>query len=137
MVLNYMKFKLISVGKIKETFVLEGFNEFAKRIKLEHTVLKDSNPEKESKLILSKVKEFVCLSEEGVEMTSVEFSKFLDVNMTFVIGGPDGLSDEVKKKASKVISLSKMTFTHDMARLFFVEQLYRAVSIKEGKKYHR
>jgi 23S rRNA (pseudouridine1915-N3)-methyltransferase len=85
------------------------------------------------------VKDVTGASATGVTGTSVTGAKGASVtsDVAFVIGGPDGLSDEVKKKAKKIISLSKMTFTHEMARLILLEQIYRAVSILKGMQYHR
>ncbi len=85
----------------------------------------------------------ILLDEKGKEYTSVEFSKFIDNQMNtsskhliFAIGGALGFSEDCKQKAQHKISLSSMTFTHQMIRLFFVEQLYRAFSILQGKPYH-
>jgi 23S rRNA (pseudouridine1915-N3)-methyltransferase len=83
------------------------------------------------------------LSEEGKQYTSMEFSKLLKAtsqdkqSILFLIGGPEGISDSLKKKADMVLSLSKMTFTHEMARLFLIEQIYRADAISKNKTYHR
>ncbi len=140
-----MRFKIICIGKVREKSILETINEYSKRIDLEIIELKDSNPAEEGKKILEKLdkinsKYVFVLSEEGKELSSVEFSqklKKIEQPVIFVIGGPYGLSDEAKKKADFLISLSKMTFTHEMARLFLVEQIYRAESIIDGKKYHK
>lgn len=129
--------KLICVGKVKEPFVKDGLKEYSKRLRrFEVIEVKDSNKEKEAEEILKKIKseKVYLLDETGKEYTSKEFSNLIKENVTFVIGGPDGLSEKLKYPK---ISLSKMTFTHEMARLFFVEQLYRANTILEGKKYHR
>lgn len=85
----------------------------------------------------------VLLDERGKEYRSVDFSKFIEQKMVgsvnhliFVIGGPYGFSSEVYARANQQISLSKMTFSHQMIRMFFVEQLYRAFSIMRGEPYH-
>lgn len=140
-----MRFKVISVGKIKEKSIIELINEYSKRINVEFTELKDSNKETEGKKIIEILdkmnsKYVFVLSEEGKEFTSVEFSqkiKKIEQPIIFVIGGPTGLSDEVKKRTDFLLSLSKMTFTHEMAKLFLVEQIYRAMSIIENKNYHK
>jgi 23S rRNA (pseudouridine1915-N3)-methyltransferase len=138
--------RIICVGKIKERSIDLLINEYAKRVdRLTFIELKDSDPIREGEKIietLSKIKDkhVFVLSEEGKEFSSVEFAqkiKKIEKEIVFVIGGPLGLSEEVKKKADVLFSLSKMTFTHEMARLFLVEQVYRAVSINEGKKYHK
>lgn len=85
----------------------------------------------------------VLLDERGREMTSVEFSRFLEGRMNagvkrlvFVIGGPYGFSQEVYSRADRLLGLSQMTFTHEMVRLFFTEQVYRAMTILRGEPYH-
>lgn len=85
----------------------------------------------------------VLLDERGREMTSVEFARFLEGRMNagvkrlvFIIGGPYGFSPEVYARANNLLGLSKMTFTHEMVRLFFTEQVYRAMTILRGEPYH-
>lgn len=135
-----MHIKIIQIGKTKDTYLKTGELEFLKRLKpyakIEIVEVKD-----EKRLQLPD--EFVVvLDERGKEMTSVEFAKFLKTfkdrgeNLNFVIGGAYGLSDELKQHASELLSLSKMTFTHQMARLFLLEQLYRGVCIILKKEYH-
>ena len=142
-----MLIKIIVVGKIKERGLQTKINEFAKWIsryaKLEIVELRDSNVGKEGVAImkaLGKDKAFVfALSEEGKEFTSVKFSKKLasiDQKLIFIIGGPFGLAPEVKQRADCLFSLSQMTLTHEMARLFLLEQIYRAIDIARGGKYH-
>lgn len=85
----------------------------------------------------------VLLDERGREMTSVEFARFLEGRMNagikrlvFIIGGPYGFSQEVYSRADRLLGLSQMTFTHEMVRLFFTEQVYRAMTILRGEPYH-
>lgn len=85
----------------------------------------------------------VLLDERGREMTSVEFARFLEGRMNagikrlvFIIGGPYGFSHEVYSRADRLLGLSQMTFTHEMVRLFFTEQVYRAMTILRGEPYH-
>jgi len=142
-----MLIKIIAVGKIKDQGLQSKIVEFSKWIsryaKLEIVVLRDSNVAQEGEAILKylgKDKAFVfALSEEGGEFTSKDFSGKLsgiDRKMIFIIGGPFGLSPAVKQRADCLLSLSKMTFTHEMARLFLLEQIYRAIDIAKGGKYH-
>ena len=142
-----MLIKVITVGKIKDKNILAKINEFVKRIqfdaKIELLELKDSTKEKEgAKLldILNKEKGFVfAMSEEGKQMTSRQFGDKMSAThqkMIFVIGGPFGLTEEVKKKANVTFSLSKMTFTHEMAKMFLLEQIFRGISIIKGRGYH-
>ncbi|WP_027720695.1 23S rRNA (pseudouridine(1915)-N(3))-methyltransferase RlmH [Maridesulfovibrio zosterae] len=152
------KIRFVWVGKLKEPFFNEACAHYTKKLgrfyKLEETILKDAPgklpPEekvlREGKSIITKIKPsdmLICMDEKGAEMTSVELSKKLsqwteDPNLTpcFVIGGPFGLSEEVKNVARVKLSLSKMTLPHELARTMLLEQLYRAGSILRGSPYH-
>ncbi|RLG14770.1 MAG: 50S rRNA methyltransferase [Candidatus Nanohalarchaeota archaeon] len=141
--------KIISVGRIKEKYIQAGIDVYQKRMsnrRVELIEIKDFGKAKEGEKIISlleKAKDLfiVALDEHGREFTSTEFSEFLKKNLNnnicFVVGGPDGLDKSILQKADKIISLSRMTFTHEMARLFLMEQIYRGFSIMNGKKYHR
>lgn len=159
-----MKITIIQIGKNKDVYLEEGSLELLKRLKIfakiklitlqetaaSKTFTKERCVEKEGQEILKAVHAesrnddpyVVALDEKGREFTSVEFSgfleKFVDSGkvLIFVIGGPYGLADEVKQKAVSIIALSKMTFTHQMVRLFLLEQIYRGISILKGKEYH-
>ncbi|PIN69952.1 23S rRNA (pseudouridine(1915)-N(3))-methyltransferase RlmH [Candidatus Woesearchaeota archaeon CG11_big_fil_rev_8_21_14_0_20_43_8] len=148
--------QLVFVGKTKERFVKEGMGEFLKRssrfCKIEVTEVseekttKDENRTKslEGDRILKAKKKggvLICLDEGGKRMTSVEFAAFVKSlemqDTTFAVGGHLGLSEDVKKEAKYMVSLSDMTFNHQMVRLFLVEQLYRAFAINNNIPYHR
>ncbi|MBQ4107294.1 MAG: 23S rRNA (pseudouridine(1915)-N(3))-methyltransferase RlmH [Lentisphaeria bacterium] len=142
-----MLIKVIAVGKLKDRMMrdrsLEYFKWLTQYAKLEIRELPDSHPEKEGKNILKELEKergFVfVLSEEGQEFTSRQFAAklgALDRKAVFVIGGPEGLSPEVKKRADQLWSLSRLTFTHEMARLFLAEQLFRAQTILHDTGYH-
>jgi len=154
-----VKIKVIHVGKTKDSYVKEGMSEFVKRIgafaNLEFvevrevvtsaTFTKGKCMEQEGVGILKTIKEdeFVfVLDEGGRQYGSVEFAelisekKDLGTTITFVIGGPFGLDMDVKKRADVLFSMSKMTFTHQMIRLFLLEQIYRGLCIIHGKEYH-
>jgi 23S rRNA (pseudouridine1915-N3)-methyltransferase len=155
-----MKIKLLVVGKTEEEFIAEGIDKYVSRLKhyipFELVTLPDVKggakltnarlKEEEGKLILAKVAggdHLILLDEKGKEFTSREFSGFIQKKMNagvqtliFVIGGAFGFSDEVYEKARDKVSLSRMTFSHQMIRLFFTEQLYRAFTILKGEKYH-
>lgn len=118
-------------------------------VKLEYLELPDSgvsNVEVEGKKILAKLgteDQVALLDERGMEMSSVDFSKFLQKKMNagtkclaLIIGGPFGFSQEVSERATMKISFSKMTFNHEMIRMFALEQLYRAHTIIKGEPYH-
>lgn len=154
-----MKIELIQVGKTVNKIFVEGINEYLGRIK--HYVpfnittipeIKNTNSLSESQqktlegtLILKQLQAqdtVVLLDEHGKEFRSVEFAAWLEKQqqvarrLVFVIGGPYGFSDDVYERANSKISLSKMTFSHQMVRLIFCEQLYRACTIIQGEPYH-
>ena len=140
-----MKFTIIAVGKIKKNWINSGIEEYLKRLpQLNIIEIKDAGKEKELSKILSLVKKqdkLITLSETGESLTSLEFASFIKQELlqplVFVIGGPEGLSTQINHHAYKVLSLSKMTLPHEMARLFLVEQLYRAHTIIQNKNYHK
>lgn len=158
--LYFMKVKLIAIGKTDANYLAEGIDIYVNRlkhyIKFELEVIPDiksrknktteQQKEEEGKLLLSKFDAtdwVVLLDENGKLKTSREMADFLDQKMiqstktmTFVIGGPYGFSQEVYQRANQKLSLSKMTFSHQMIRLFFVEQIYRAFTILKGEPYH-
>lgn len=137
------KIKIIAVGKIKERYLQEGINEFIKRLSsladIEIIELKDEGIKKDSEKIMKYLNNnSFILDAKGKSFSSEEFADFIKKNeqpITFIIGGPDGISEEVKNK-SKLISLSKMTFTHEMTRLFFIEQIYRSFMIINNRSYY-
>jgi 23S rRNA (pseudouridine1915-N3)-methyltransferase len=154
-----MKVTLLQLGKTHFKFVEQGFEEFTKRLKhyckFEHhlfelpTKLKTSAipqiKKNEGELILKKLAatDFVILLDEnGKEMDSVGFADYLNklqlhhAHVVFVIGGAYGFSEEVYARAQAQLSLSKMTFSHQLIRLIFIEQLYRAFTIIKGEPYH-
>lgn len=159
-----MKIKIVAVGKIKEPYLTEGINEYLKRLsaysKIEIVEVNDSkvkdNPNdsdilkvknEEGERILSKIKAtdyVINLDLNQKQFDSVEFAKFLESkfveggsSITFVIGGSYGLSDVVKQRANYAITLSKMTFTHQMTRLILLEQIYRGFKILNNETYHK
>ncbi|MBR3499301.1 MAG: 23S rRNA (pseudouridine(1915)-N(3))-methyltransferase RlmH [Selenomonadaceae bacterium] len=146
-----MKINLIVVGKLKEKFLVDGVAEYCKRLKkfsrLEvREVPECRTVEEEGQKILSLVPKdsWLCvLDVSGAELSSEDFAKKIAAlnlsgvsNLTFAIGGAFGLSDELRRAASFRLSLSRMTLTHQMARLVLVEQIYRAFKINRGEPYH-
>ncbi len=155
-----MKVALVLVGKTVNKHFVELIDEYAGRVKhyigfdiitipeLKNTksLSADQQKQQEGELILKQMQagdHVVLLDEHGKEFRSVEFSKWVEQKMqtvnkrlVFVIGGPYGFSPDVYAKANEKISLSKMTFSHQMVRLIFVEQLYRAMTIIRGEPYH-
>ncbi|MGL4642632.1 MAG: 23S rRNA (pseudouridine(1915)-N(3))-methyltransferase RlmH [Cetobacterium sp.] len=155
-----MNINIICVGKIKEKYILDGIQEFAKRLqafgKLKVFELKedgnDSNRnisiEKESKAILEtleKNKGFkILLDISGKNFSSEEMASHIekigvngDNTINFIIGGSYGVSDEIRKAADLRLSFSKMTFPHQLMRLILIEQIYRWFSIIKNTKYHK
>jgi len=154
-----MKIVLIQIEKTDQSFVEQRVLEFAKRtnrynpfeiitLSINKTIRNKTIPEQkleEEKQILAQLEKFetvFLLDENGKEYSSVEFSKQLQKELNsgkkslcFVIGGPYGFTDTLRKKYS-LISFSRFTFSHQMIRLLFCEQLYRAFSIIKGEKYH-
>lgn len=155
-----MNIKLITIGKTDDQQLQQLITLYQKRlsfyIKFDLEIIPDlknvkslseiQQKEKEGELILSKIgstDHLVLLDENGKSFSSVEFSVELQKKMNsgiktlvFVVGGPYGFSPEVYQKAQGKISLSPMTFSHQMVRLFFVEQLYRAFTILRNEPYH-
>lgn len=155
-----MKVELLVIGKTDAEYLKTGIAEYEKRltryIPYEMTVIPDIKnsknmseavqKEREGELILAQLQpsDFVLLLDErGKSYTSVKFASFLEQKMVagikrlvLVIGGPYGFSDAVYARANDKLSLSAMTFSHQMVRLIFAEQLYRAMTILKGEPYH-
>ena len=146
-----MKINLVTVGKLKEKFLVEGVNEYLKRIKIFSRVdVKEISEcrsvEEEGKKLLAQIPRdsfLIVLDVAGNEFSSEELAQKISeltlrgvTDITFLIGGAFGLSDEVRRAANLRLSLSRMTFTHQMARLIIVEQIYRAFKINRGEPYH-
>lgn len=154
-----MKHELLFLGKIKDRFLAEGVEEYASRLRhytsFSITLLREkgrvrgqqSTVDSEGAQLLQAVPPgalLVVLDPRGKQCTSEALSRQLDdwemhgvKQVCYLIGGPDGHSTSVLQAAHHLLSLSQMTFTHDMTRLLLVEQLYRAYTIKAGEKYHK
>ena len=129
---------IYAIGKIKKPWIRDGINQYKRRM-----------PE----LIINELKTFnlnnlrsnnniiICLSEEGKQFSSVELCSFLlsfkNKKINFLIGDTDGISSDIKKNSDLILSLSPLTFPHELARLILIEQIYRAVSISKNSPYHR
>lgn len=144
-----MKVRIIWTGKTKESYAAEGVRKYIKLLKpmarvqiVEIKEHKSGSMENrlgmEGTKILKQSQSYILMDERGREVSSVEFANALRhrADVDFVIGGPYGVSDEVRSAASDTISLSRMTLTHEMARVFLLEQLYRAMTIMKGGSYH-
>ncbi len=154
-----MNHKLLFLGKTGEMFLEQGIEKY--RLRLRHytslsiEIIKEKKGRKsgvdqkknKGKMLLQAVSGSaykIVLDSRGTQFTSTGFAKkIMDLEMrgvkeaAYLIGGPDGLPDDIIDAADLVLSFSKMTFPHDMIRLFLMEQLYRAYTIKAGEKYHR
>lgn len=151
------KVNVVAVGKVKEKYFSEGINEYAKRLSrfCEFNVIEckeqslDEIPEqtalaRESEEILKKLRGYVVvMAIEGEKANSLKLAKLLSSvkdsvgEITFVIGSSCGISEEVKKRADKLLSFSDMTFPHTLFRLMLCEQIYRGFMINGGGKYHK
>lgn len=159
-----MKIKIIGVGKLKENYLKEGIQEYVKRLQayadVEVIEVEDEpipkNPSlaqevmvkaREGRRVLDKVKQadfMILLDVAGTEMDSVDLSKYLQKQMIdghstidFVLGGSLGNSEDVLERADYRLSMSRMTFPHQLARLILVEQIYRSFKIMKGEPYHK
>lgn len=155
-----MEIGILSVGKIASEWVNKGVEQFNSRIKryVKYTSIiipdlknskslsKDNITEEEGKLLLQQIQPsdlVVIMDEKGKHFTSREFADWIQKQMNtgkkrmlFVVGGPFGFSESVYKRADYKVALSKMTFTHEMAKLLLTEQIYRAMTILKGEPYH-
>ena len=155
-----MKIVLITIGKTNEKYLIEGISDYQKRLKhytnferIEIANIKNAKNfseselmQKEGELILKQIKNsdhLVLLDDKGKDFTSQKFSQKLQQwmlsgkkRLVFIVGGAYGFSDEIYKRGNEKLSLSKMTFSHQMVRLFFVEQIYRGYTILNNEPYH-
>ena len=127
-----------AIGKIKKNWIREGINQYKKRM-----------PD----LIINETKSFnidnirvnnniiICLTEEGQSFNSIELTSLLlnfkNKKINFLIGDADGIPSDIKEKSNLLLSLSPLTFPHELARLILIEQIYRAISISNNSPYHR
>lgn len=155
-----MKIEVIAIGRTQSKYLVEGIENYVDRIghyvpfsltvlpdlKSTKSLSEDQQKQREGQMMLDFFQTsdaVILLDERGKELTSREFAAFIDRKMVsglkrlvFVIGGPYGFSQEVYQRADGKISLSRMTFSHEMVRLFFIEQVYRAMTILRGEPYH-
>lgn len=155
-----MKIELLFLGKTKDKFLSDGIDEYLSRLrhytavsvkvlknKVQSPAHEEMVREREAELLLSNASKgsyIVALDSNGRQVSSEELSSQIDkweqrsIGMiTFLIGGPFGLAEKVVNEADMVLSLSRLTFTHDMVRMLLLEQLYRGYTIKRGEKYHK
>ncbi|MBN2018546.1 MAG: 23S rRNA (pseudouridine(1915)-N(3))-methyltransferase RlmH [Candidatus Cloacimonetes bacterium] len=155
-----MKITILAVGKNKDEYITLAENEFLKRLSSSCSLALETvaTPKYKKNQLIEKIKEIegnsilsalpdqcyvIALDENGDQHTSKEFSRHLNRILVsqnkplyFIIGGPYGFSKGVKDRADELLSLSQLTFTHQMVRIILLEQIYRAFTILKGKKYH-
>lgn len=142
--------KVICIGKLKEKYLIEGVNDYLTRIKKYHKVelieLPDSNIEQEATEILKHIsnKEYVIsLAINGQQLSSLELANKIDKifitnsNITFIIGGSNGIKEEILNKSNYLLSFSKLTYPHGLFRIILLEQIYRSFKILNNETYHK
>lgn len=156
----FMKITFLTIGKTEDAYLREGIDKYTKRLKhytrlelvdlpeLKNTkaLTEPQQKAKEAELLLKKITPLdhvILLDDKGMEFTSKQFANYIDKksvgsvsSLVFVVGGPYGFDQSVYDRANDKLSLSRMTFSHQMIRLLFVEQLYRAYTILKGEPYH-
>jgi 23S rRNA (pseudouridine1915-N3)-methyltransferase len=144
-VINPSRIRILAVGKVRKVWVLEGIATYLKRLPgLQVVELRDAGKAKEAEAVLAALQpgeQLVVMAEEGQTFDSPAFAERLEGSgserLVFVIGGAEGIDPALKARASWKLSLSPMTFPHELARLLLLEQLYRALSIQQGGPYHK
>jgi 23S rRNA (pseudouridine1915-N3)-methyltransferase len=155
-----MKITFLTVGKTEDAYLKDGIDKYVKRLKhytklelidipeLKNTkaLTEQQQKVKEAEVILKKISPLdhvILLDEKGMELSSMQFAAYIDKksisstsSLVFIVGGPYGFDQSVYERANDKLSLSQMTFSHQMIRLFFTEQLYRAFTILKGEPYH-
>jgi 23S rRNA (pseudouridine1915-N3)-methyltransferase len=155
-----MKITFLTVGKTEDAYLKDGIDKYVKRLKyyaklnlieideLKNTkaLTQEQQKAKEAELILKKITPLdhvILLDEKGTEFSSLQFAAYINkkaigsvTSLVFIVGGPYGFDQSVYSRANDKLSMSSMTFSHQMVRLFFMEQLYRAFTIIKGEPYH-
>ena len=143
--INPSRIRILAVGKVRKGWVLEGISTYLKRLPgLQVVELRDAGKAKEAEAVLAALQpgeQLVVMAEEGQTFDSPAFAERLEGSgserLVFVIGGAEGIDPALKARASWELSLSPMTFPHELARLLLLEQLYRALTIQQGGPYHK
>ena len=143
--INPSRIRILAVGKVRKGWVLEGIATYLKRLPgLQVVELRDAGKAKEAEAVLAALQpgeQLVVMAEEGQTFDSPAFAERMEGSgserLVFVIGGAEGIDPALKARASWKLSLSPMTFPHELARLLLLEQLYRALTIQQGGPYHK
>ena len=126
-----------AIGKIKKNWIREGINQYKKR--MPDLIINESKSFNIDNIRVNNI--IICLTEEGQSFNSIELSSLLlnfkNKKIIFLIGDADGIPSDIKDKSNLLLSLSPLTFPHELARLILIEQIYRAISISNNSPYHR
>ena len=126
-----------AIGKIKKNWIREGINQYKKR--MPDLIINESKSFNIDNIRVNNI--IICLTEEGQSFNSIELNSLLlnfkNKKINFLIGDADGIPSDIKDKSNLLLSLSPLTFPHELARLILIEQIYRAVSISNNSPYHR
>ncbi len=126
-----------AIGKIKKNWIREGINQYKKR--MPDLIINESKSFNINNIQVNNI--IICLTEEGQSFNSIELTSLLlnfkNKKINFLIGDSDGIPSDIKDKSNLLLSLSPLTFPHELARLILIEQIYRAISISNNSPYHR
>ncbi len=126
-----------AIGKIKKNWIREGINQYKKR--MPDLIINESKSFNIDNIRVNNI--IICLTEEGQAFNSIELTSLLlnfkNKKINFLIGDADGIPSDIKNKSNLLLSLSPLTFPHELARLILIEQIYRAISISNNSPYHR
>ena len=126
-----------AIGKIKKNWIREGINQYKKR--MPDLIINETKSFNIDNIRVNNI--IICLTEEGQSFNSIELSSlflnFKNKKIIFLIGDADGIPSDIKDKSNLLLSLSPLTFPHELARLILIEQIYRAISISNNSPYHR
>ena len=131
------RLSIIAIGKIKKNWIREGINQYKKR--MPDLIINETKSFNIDNIRVNNI--IICLTEEGQSFNSIELTSLLlnfkNKKINFLIGDADGIPSDIKNKSNLLLSLSPLTFPHELARLILIEQIYRAVSISNNSPYHR
>ena len=142
--------KIICVGKLKERYLSDGINDYLTRLRKYHKIdlieLSDSNIDNEGNEILRHISNkdyIISLAIKGIELSSIDLAEKIDKifisnsNITFIIGGSNGIREDILNKSNMLLSFSKLTYPHGLFRLILLEQIYRSFKILNNETYHK
>ena len=135
--INSNRLTINAIGKIKKNWIKEGINQYKKR--MPDLIIHESKSFNIDSIRVDNI--IICLTEEGQSFNSIELSSLLlnfkNKKINFLVGNADGIPSDIKDKSHLLLSLSPLTFPHELARLILIEQIYRSISISNNSPYHR